>query len=234
MVAGAAWLWVRWAWCRRAPPRRAPDNRAPDNRTPDNRNPDNRNTHSHPTPSPPCRAPLRPSPRIRWPRRRPWTSWPKAQRGRCHCRRTEGARPGGAAILRHRPTSAQPRSVGRCWPTRWRQANAPSPPCPRSSCSTPAASPAAGGSAGGGQIVDSISRNLIELLWLDRSPAQTLAGGHVTTALAPRIQLEAGTACETLAPALRALGHEVVVKPTLSGAALIKRQGAGWVGAADP
>lgn len=92
----------------------------------------------------------------------------------------------------------------------------------------------AGGSAGGGQIVDYITRNLIEMLWLDRSPAQALAGGHVTTALAPRIQLEAGTARAALAPALRERGHDVVVEATLSGAGFLRRRPGGWIGAADP
>ena len=92
----------------------------------------------------------------------------------------------------------------------------------------------AGGSAGGGQIVDYIARALIELLWLDRSPADALVGGHLTTALAPRVQLEADTPRAALAAALRARGHEVVVEPTVSGAGFIKRVSGGWIGAADP
>jgi gamma-glutamyltranspeptidase / glutathione hydrolase len=92
----------------------------------------------------------------------------------------------------------------------------------------------AGGSAGGGQIVDYIARALWEQLWLGHSPAQVLAGGHVTTALAPRIQLEAGTPRAALAEPLRALGHEVVVEPTISGAGFVRKLPAGWVGAADP
>lgn len=93
---------------------------------------------------------------------------------------------------------------------------------------------AAGGSAGGGQIVDYIARNLIEMLWLGRSPAQALAGGHVSTALAPRVQLEAGTPRAALEPTLRALGHEVAVEALPSGAAFLLRQGQGWLGGADP
>ena len=92
----------------------------------------------------------------------------------------------------------------------------------------------AGGSAGGGQIVDYIARALVELLWMDHHPAQALAGGHVTTALAPRIQLEAGTPRAALAGPLRAMGHEVVVEPTVSGAAFLRRVPGGWIGAADP
>ncbi|MCE2658638.1 MAG: gamma-glutamyltransferase family protein [Rubrivivax sp.] len=92
----------------------------------------------------------------------------------------------------------------------------------------------AGGSAGGGQIVDYIARSLIEMLWLGRSPAQVLAAGHVTTALAPRVQLEAGTPRAELAAALRARGHDVAVEPTVSGAGFVLRVPGGWLGAADP
>lgn len=92
----------------------------------------------------------------------------------------------------------------------------------------------AGGSAGGGQIVDYIARALIEMLWLNRTPAEVLAAGHVTTALAPRVQLEADTPRAAMADALRALGHDVVVEPTVSGAGFIKRVPGGWIGAADP
>jgi gamma-glutamyltranspeptidase/glutathione hydrolase len=92
----------------------------------------------------------------------------------------------------------------------------------------------AGGSAGGGPIVDYVARNLLELLWLGRTPAQALAGGQVTTALAPRVQLEAGTPRAALADALRARGHEVTVDPLPSGAGFLRRVDGGWLGAADP
>ena len=92
----------------------------------------------------------------------------------------------------------------------------------------------AGGSAGGGQIVDYITRSLIEMLWLGRTPAEALSAGHVTTALAPRVQLEADTPKAALAAALKARGHDVVVEPTFSGAGFIKRVPGGWIGAADP
>ena len=72
------------------------------------------------------------------------------------------------------------------------------------------------------------------MLWLGHSPAQALAGGHLTTALAPRVQIEAGTARAALAGPLRERGHEVVVEPTLSGAGFLRRVDGGWIGAADP
>lgn len=92
----------------------------------------------------------------------------------------------------------------------------------------------AGGSAGGGPIVDYVARSLLEMLWLGRTPAQALAGGHVATSLAPRIQLEAGTPRAALADALRARGHLVTVDPLPSGAAFLQRVEGGWLGAADP
>jgi gamma-glutamyltranspeptidase/glutathione hydrolase len=92
----------------------------------------------------------------------------------------------------------------------------------------------AGGSAGGGPIVDYVARNLLEMLWLGRTPAQALAGGHVTTATAPRVQLEAGTPRAALAGALRERGHEVSVNPLPSGAGFLRLVGDGWLGGADP
>lgn len=92
----------------------------------------------------------------------------------------------------------------------------------------------AGGSAGGGPIVDYVARNLLEMLWLGRTPAQALAGGHVTTAMAPRVQLEAGTPRAALAGALRERGHEVSLDALPSGAGFLRRVGDGWLGGADP
>ncbi len=91
-----------------------------------------------------------------------------------------------------------------------------------------------GGSAGGGQIVDYIARALIEMLANGLTPARALARGHVTTALAPTVQLEAGTEATRLADALRARGHRVQVAPTRSGAGFLRRVEGGWLGAADP
>ena len=91
-----------------------------------------------------------------------------------------------------------------------------------------------GGSAGGGQIVDYVAASLIELLAAGRSPAQALARGHVSTAVAGTVQLEQGTAAATQADALRALGHQVTVTEMRSGLAFLQRTPAGWVGAADP
>lgn len=91
-----------------------------------------------------------------------------------------------------------------------------------------------GGSAGGGPIVDYIASSLIEMLANGRTPGEALAAGHVTTAVAGKVQLEKGTAAEALAPGLAARGHDVQVVPLLSGLGFLKRTPAGWIGAADP
>lgn len=91
-----------------------------------------------------------------------------------------------------------------------------------------------GGSAGGGQIVDYVAESLIEMLAAGRTPAQALSRGHVSTAVAGTVQLETGTGEAALAAPLRALGHRVTVTPMKSGLGFIKREGNGWVGAADP
>ncbi len=91
-----------------------------------------------------------------------------------------------------------------------------------------------GGSAGGGPIVDYIASSLIEMLANGRTPAEALAAGHVTTAVAGKVQLEKGTRAEALATGLAARGHDVQVVPLLSGLGFLKRTPDGWIGAADP
>lgn len=91
-----------------------------------------------------------------------------------------------------------------------------------------------GGSAGGAMIADYVASALIEMLGNERSPAEALAKGHITTASPGSIRLEAGTPAAKLAPALRARGHNVEEGTLLSGLAFLKREADGWVGAADP
>jgi gamma-glutamyltranspeptidase/glutathione hydrolase len=91
-----------------------------------------------------------------------------------------------------------------------------------------------GGSAGGGQIVDYISASLIEMLANGRTPAQALARGHVSTAVADTVQLEKNTPAAAQAAELQAKGHRVSITEMKSGLAFLKREGAGWLGAADP
>lgn len=91
-----------------------------------------------------------------------------------------------------------------------------------------------GGSAGGGPIVDYIASSLIEMLANDRTPAEALARGHLSTAVPGKVQLEKGTPAAKLAPALAAKGHAVEEVPLVSGLGFLKRTPAGWIGAADP
>ncbi len=91
-----------------------------------------------------------------------------------------------------------------------------------------------GGSAGGGQIVDYVSANLIRMLALGQTPKEALSQGHISTAIAQRVQLEKGTAAALLAEPLQAKGHKVEVVPMNSGMGFLKRATHGWMGAADP
>jgi len=91
-----------------------------------------------------------------------------------------------------------------------------------------------GGSAGGGPIVDYITSSLVEMLANDRTPAEALSRGHMSTAVPGKVQLEKGTAAARLAPALAAKGHAVEEVPLVSGLGFLKRAQGGWIGAADP
>ena len=91
-----------------------------------------------------------------------------------------------------------------------------------------------GGSAGGLQIVDYITGSLIEMLANQRTPAQALARGNISTAVVGKVQLEKDTAAAALAPALTAKGHTVEIVPLPSGQGFLMRKDDGWIGAADP
>lgn len=91
-----------------------------------------------------------------------------------------------------------------------------------------------GGSAGGFQIVDYITGSLIEMLANQRTPAQALARGNLSTAVAGKVQLEKDTPAAALAAALTAKGHTVDIVPLISGQGFLMRKGDGWIGAADP
>ncbi|HWK44032.1 MAG TPA: gamma-glutamyltransferase family protein [Stellaceae bacterium] len=91
-----------------------------------------------------------------------------------------------------------------------------------------------GGSAGGGEIVDYVAQNLVDLLARDRSPAEAAAAGHLSTAKPQVVELEQGTSMQSLAQPLQALGHTAEVTLLHSGTAFLKRSKTGWIGAADP
>jgi gamma-glutamyltranspeptidase / glutathione hydrolase len=91
-----------------------------------------------------------------------------------------------------------------------------------------------GGSAGGFQIVDYITGSLIEMIANQRTPAQALARGNLSTAVSGKVQLEKDTPAAALAPALAARGHSVEIVPLISGQGFLMRKEDGWIGAADP
>lgn len=91
-----------------------------------------------------------------------------------------------------------------------------------------------GGSGGGPGTPDFVAAALVDLLAGQRPPAEALARPHLSSADLEHVAVEAGTAAEQLAPALRAMGHAVSVEPLPSGSAFVLRSPQGWRGAADP
>ena len=89
------------------------------------------------------------------------------------------------------------------------------------------------GSPGGSRIIGFVAQSVIALLdWgLDAQAALSLPR-HVNRNGAT--ELEANTALEQLAPALEALGHEVRIRPLVSGLHAIRRVGGRLEGGADP
>ena len=92
---------------------------------------------------------------------------------------------------------------------------------------------AALGSPGGARIIGFVAQSVIALLdWgLDAQAALSLPR-HVNRNGAT--ELEAGTALEGLTPALEALGHEVRIRPLVSGLHAVRRVGDRLEGGADP
>ncbi len=89
------------------------------------------------------------------------------------------------------------------------------------------------GSPGGSRIIGFVAQSVIALLdWgLDAQAALSLPR-HVNRNGAT--ELEAGTALERLAPTLKALGHEVRIRPLVSGLHAIRRVDGVLEGGADP
>ena len=89
------------------------------------------------------------------------------------------------------------------------------------------------GSPGGSRIIGFVAQSVIALLdWgLDAQAALSLPR-HVNRNGAT--ELEANTALEQLSPELEALGHEVRIRPLVSGLHAIRRVGGGLEGGADP
>ena len=89
------------------------------------------------------------------------------------------------------------------------------------------------GSPGGSRIIGFVVQSVVALLdWgLDAQAALSLPR-HVNRNGAT--ELEAGTALEQLAPALEALGHEVRIRPLVSGLHAVRRVEGRLEGGADP
>ena len=89
------------------------------------------------------------------------------------------------------------------------------------------------GSPGGSRIIGFVAQSVIALLdWgLDAQAALNLPR-HVNRNGAT--ELEEGTALELLEPALEALGHQVQIKPLVSGLHAVRRVNGGLEGGADP
>lgn len=89
------------------------------------------------------------------------------------------------------------------------------------------------GAAGGPTIIAQVAKAIIGVIDWNMTAQQAIAA---PTVYAPgdTVFLERGTALEAMAPALRALGHKVVLRAPSFKANAIERVGGRWVGAADP
>ena len=88
------------------------------------------------------------------------------------------------------------------------------------------------GSPGGSRIINYVAANLMRILDWDMTPQEAVDAGHIVNRNGAS-ELEAGSAAETLAPALRALGHEISVRDLNSGLHAILIDGDTMLGAAD-
>jgi gamma-glutamyltranspeptidase / glutathione hydrolase len=89
------------------------------------------------------------------------------------------------------------------------------------------------GSPGGSAIINYVAKTLIGVLDWGLDAQAAIALPNVGSRNGPT-ELESGTAAQALAPALRALGHDVYVGELNSGLHGIVRTRNGWSGGADP
>ena len=89
------------------------------------------------------------------------------------------------------------------------------------------------GAAGGVTIIAQVAKALIGVLDWGMSAQDAIALPQVM-GIGEQVRLERGTKLEAIAPALRAMGHEVVIVEPGYKANAIERVGGRWAGAADP
>jgi gamma-glutamyltranspeptidase/glutathione hydrolase len=89
------------------------------------------------------------------------------------------------------------------------------------------------GSPGGPAIIDFVAQSLIDMIDGGMSAQDVVAVPHSLNLNTPTI-LEKGTALESLAPQLTAMGHTVTMRDLESGLHIVQRVRGGYVGGADP
>jgi gamma-glutamyltranspeptidase/glutathione hydrolase len=91
----------------------------------------------------------------------------------------------------------------------------------------------AAGSPGGPVIISYVSEELSGMIDGKLDPQAACALPHVFNPNAATY-LEQGTALEALAPQLKAMGHQIQIRPLSSGSQIIQRTKDGYLGGADP
>ena len=91
----------------------------------------------------------------------------------------------------------------------------------------------ADGSPGGPVIISYVAESLSGMIDGKLDPQAACALPHVFNPNSATY-LEQGTALEALAPQLKAMGHQILIRPLSSGSQIIQRTKDGYLGGADP